>query len=59
MRLIIDAEPEDAESVVRLMVSSREMFERSRGPGWGWNLRADNGKTYFVRQTKTGLSAKP
>ena len=58
-QFIINAPADEAASVLRLMLESREMFTRSGGKvGWGWSLRADNGKSYFIRETSKGLSAR-
>lgn len=56
MKFIVDAEPADALAVVAKMVEEIPTFAQSRGVGWGWSYRI-GGKDYFIRQTKTGLSA--
>ena len=58
-QFIINAPADEAEAVLKLMLDSRDMFARSGGKiGWGWALRASNGKMYFVRETKQGFSAR-
>lgn len=56
MKFIVDADPDDASAVLAKMIEEIPTFAQSRGPGWGWSYRI-NGKDYFIRQTKTGLSA--
>ena len=56
MKFIVDADAADAPAVLAKMIDEIPMFEHSRGVGWGWSFRI-GGKDYFIRQTKTGLSA--
>lgn len=58
MKFIVDAEPIDAPAVLAKMIEEIPVFKTSRGPGWGWSYRI-NSKDYFIRQTKSGLSATP
>lgn len=58
MKFIVDADPADAPAVLAKMIEAIPTFENGRGPGWGWTYRI-GGKDYFIRQTKTGLSASP
>lgn len=59
MRFVIDAAPEDAPAVLAKAIDELPAFMR-QGPrvGWGWVHRI-NGRDYFIRATKTGLSARP
>lgn len=55
MRLIIDGNPEDAPELVERMAREADKFDR---PGWGRHWSVASGRVYFVRGTKTGVSAK-
>lgn len=56
MKFIVDAEPDDAPAVLARMIEMVPRFEGKSRPGWGW-FENIAGKQYFVRETKTGLSA--
>jgi hypothetical protein len=59
MKFIVDADPDDAPAVLAKMIEEIPTFARRPdrpGWGWGWDHRI-NGAKYFIRQTKTGLSA--
>ncbi len=60
MKIIVNAEPEDMEAVVRMVMKARADFDRHpERIGWGWHFSYPGGATYFVRQIKGGLSASP
>lgn len=60
MRYIINAEIDDAPAVLAMMQEQAHNFDRrSERLGWGWTWSIPNGKRFFVRQIKGGLSASP
>ena len=60
MKVILHCEAEDIQHVAALVQASIPTFVRhAERIGWGWNFRADNGKSYFVRRLKDGFSATP
>jgi hypothetical protein len=59
MKIIINCEPDEPEEVLRLILSHWSDFEHSRGPGWGWVHRIPNGREFFLRSLKDGVSATP
>lgn len=60
MRIIMTCEPEEAEALAKLIVGEISTFERNgRGLGWGWHYALPNGRTFFLRQIKNGISATP
>ncbi|WP_303758397.1 hypothetical protein [Sphingobium yanoikuyae] len=59
-KFIMNCAPSEAEELAALMVREIPTFQRScRGPGWGWSYALRSGRTFFIRQTKSGLSAVP
>lgn len=60
MRIIMTCEPEEMEAVLRLIMESMPRFARHpERPGWGWHFCVPNGRTFFIRSIKGGLSASP
>ena len=60
MRIIIDAEPEELDYVLGLVKEALPVFARHDDrPGWGWTFGHAPGRQFFIRQTKTGFSARP
>lgn len=59
MKIIMHCEPEEAPALAALIVREIDTFKRScRGVGWGWHFNL-NGRTFFLRQIKDGISASP
>jgi len=60
MRLILTCEPDEAEALLKLVMDIRPTFARHpERIGWGWHFRIPNGRTFFIRAIKGGLSASP
>lgn len=60
MKIIINAEPEEMDDVLSLIMSSRDAFARHpERLGWGWNFRVPGGREFFLRHIKGGISASP
>ena len=60
MKIIMRCEPEEAQELAGLIVREIPTFKRScRGLGWGWHYSISNGRTFFLRQLKDGISATP
>ena len=60
MRIIINAEPEEMEYAMSLVVESFATFARHpERIGWGWNFGRPGKRSFFVRRTKGGFSATP
>lgn len=58
MKFIIDADIENAPAVLAKMIEVLPRFrQRPSRPGWGWGYTV-NGEQYFIRETKSGLSAR-
>lgn len=60
MRIIINAEPEEMEYAMSLVVESFSTFARHpERIGWGWSFGKPGKRAFFVRRTKAGFSASP
>jgi hypothetical protein len=61
VKVIINAEPDEIEAVAKLVMESREQFDRHpERIGWGWTFcSAQLRRSFFIRQIKGGLSARP
>ena len=60
MKIIINAEPDDMEYAMGLVMKAKETFDRHPSKiGWGWSF-GELGKTpFFIRRITDGLSASP
>ncbi len=53
-------EPNEAEAVLKLIISAQPIFARHpERLGWGWHFSVPNGRAFFIRSIKGGLSASP
>ena len=60
MKLIINADPEEMEYVLRMIMDARPMFDRGPPrPGWGWSFGDPGKRRFFIAEIKGGFSAKP
>jgi hypothetical protein len=61
MKIIVNAQPDEMEEVVRLIMKNRDSFARQpERLGWGWHFHSNAlGRSFFIRQIKGGLSASP
>jgi hypothetical protein len=60
VRIIINAEPEEMEYAMSLVVESFRTFARHPEKiGWGWSFGKPGKRAFFVRRTKAGFSASP
>lgn len=58
MKIIFNGDPDDAVEVVELVLRERKSFFRDWSKiGWGWCYGIGNGRTYFLRRIKDGVSA--
>ena len=60
MKIIINAEPEEMEYAMGLVVEAMATFARHpERIGWGWAFGKAGKRSFFVRRTKGGFSASP
>lgn len=60
MRIVVNAEPEEMEYAMGLIVEAMETFARHpERIGWGWTFGKTGQRAFFVRRTKSGFSASP
>lgn len=60
MKIIMHCEPDEAEALAKLIVQTVPMLEQqTKRLGWGWHYCLPNGREFFLRQVKEGISASP
>ena len=58
VRIILDCDEEHIAYAAELAVKALPDIRRSaRGPGWGWSYGRSGKPSFFIRMTKSGLSA--